>query len=178
MAESADEVVVTYLEMTERPAAPVPPAPVGPQLALIRAHDPPEGYFLYLYRAVGERWGWTDWVEAGAEAREAFCRHPQVELYTLMTDGWPGGFFMLDLRAPGVCDLAYFGLVPEMIGRGLGRWLLATAVEMGWERPDVVKLTVNTCTLDHPRALGNYQRAGFEPVRQVAVPAKSASATG
>jgi hypothetical protein len=27
------------------------------------------------------------------------------------------------------------------------------------------KMTVNTCTLDHPRALDIYQKLGFRPVR-------------
>jgi ribosomal protein S18 acetylase RimI-like enzyme len=28
-------------------------------------------------------------------------------------------------------------------------------------------MTVNTCTLDHPRALGLYRKMGFRPVRTV-----------
>jgi hypothetical protein len=28
-------------------------------------------------------------------------------------------------------------------------------------------MTVNTCTADHPRAMGTYLRAGFRPVREV-----------
>ena len=52
-----------------------------------------------------------------------------------MRAGWPHGFFVLDGRAPGRCDLAYFGLVPEAIGRGLGTFLLQTAVHMAWDRP-------------------------------------------
>ena len=83
-----------------------------------------------------------------------------------MVDGWPGGFFLLDGSSDGVCDLAYFGLVPQAIGLGLGRWLLATAVETGWDLPGTKKMTVNTNTLDHPRALPMYQRAGFHPVRR------------
>jgi GNAT superfamily N-acetyltransferase len=63
-------------------------------------------------------------------------------------------------------DLAYFGLVPEAVGQGLGRFLLETAVHLAWDRPGATRVTVNTCSLDHPRALPLYQRAGFEPVRR------------
>ena len=73
---------------------------------------------------------------------------------------------MLDSRDPGICDLAYFGLVPQAVGRGLGTWFLATAVDTGWEQPGTERMTVNTNTLDHPRALGLYQKAGFVPVRR------------
>ena len=81
-----------------------------------------------------------------------------------MRDGWPHGFFVLDGRAPRACDLAYFGLVPEAIGRGLGTFLLQTALHMAWDRPGTARVTVNTNSLDHPRALPLYQKAGFEPV--------------
>ena len=58
-----------------------------------------------------------------------------MTLYTFMRAGWPHGFFVLDGRTPGRCNLAYFGLVPEAIGRGLGTFLLQTAVHMAWDRP-------------------------------------------
>ena len=35
-----------------------------------------------------------------------------------------------------------------------------------WDRDGIQKLTVNTCTLDHPRALAVYQKNGFKPVRR------------
>lgn len=158
------EYEITFLEMTSRPTGPTPPLPMSAETALIGAHQPPPGYFLYLYRAVGEPWEWTDWLESEPAQVEAFVRDPEVSLFTLMVQGWPGGFFMFDTREAGVCDLAYFGLVPEAIGRGLGPWLLTTAIRMGWERPGVTRMTVNTCTLDHPKALGLYQRHGFVAV--------------
>jgi hypothetical protein len=52
----------------------------------------------------------------------------------MMGQGWPQGFFMLDWRDAGLCDLAYFGLVPQAIGRGLGWWLLQCAILTGWGR--------------------------------------------
>ncbi|MEL7173881.1 MAG: N-acetyltransferase, partial [Pseudomonadota bacterium] len=39
-------------------------------------------------------------------------------------------------------------------------------VDTGWQRSGVERMTVNTCTLDHPRALGTYQKAGFVPIRR------------
>jgi GNAT superfamily N-acetyltransferase len=163
-----DEVdyVVTWLEMTERPTRPLPPRPAGQQAALLAAKDPPAEYFLYLYRAVGAEYEWTDWLARPMADVEALLGDPRVTLWTMLVDGWPGGFFMLDARGAGVVDLAYFGLVPQAIGRGLGHWLLATAIHTGWERPGTEKMTVNTNTLDHPRALGLYQKLGFRPVRR------------
>ncbi len=129
--------VVTWLEMAARPSSPIPPTPAGPLLALIRAEGAPAHYFLYLYRAVGADFEWTDWLERGEDEVRAFVDDAKVELFTLFVDGWPGGFFVLDTREEGICDLAYFGLVPEARGRGLARWLLASAVHAGWDRPGV-----------------------------------------
>ncbi|MEM1344926.1 MAG: GNAT family N-acetyltransferase [Pseudomonadota bacterium] len=155
---------VTWLEMATPPAR-LPPRPADQDLALIEAADPPVAYFLYLYTTVGRDWYWDDWHNRPEAEVAAFVGDPQVTLTTLLVEGWPGGFFMLDTRQAGVCDLAYFGLVPQAIGRGLGAWLLGEAVAAAWARPGVSRLSVNTCTLDHPRALGNYRRLGFEPVR-------------
>lgn len=157
---------VTYLEMTARPATPIPHVPTGSPLALIAAENPPVEYFLYLYNAVGAAYEWTDWLKHTRQQQEAFVGDPKVELFSLMVDGWPGGFFVLDTRQPDTCDLAFFGLVPQAIGRGLSAWFLGCAIHMGWDRPGVTRMTVSTNTLDHPRALALHQKMGFVPVRR------------
>ena len=154
---------VTYLRTTARPPAPGP-APEGASLA--RSEAPPAWWFLALYDAVGAPYRWTDMHARPRAEVEAFVQHPRAELWTLTRGGWPQGFFLLDGRAPPVCDLAYFGLVPEAVGRGLGRWLLRAALTRAWAMPGTERVTVNTCTLDHPRALPTYLAAGFEVVRR------------
>lgn len=160
------DYVVTFLEMDARPAFPRPHLPAGPAAALIGADRPPVWYFLDLYDAVGAGYEWTDQHDRPTGEVEAFLHDPAVTLYSLIRDGWPHGFFVLDSRAPQVCDLGYFGLVPEAVGRGLGTFLLQTALHMAWDRPGTRRVTVNTNSLDHPRALPLYQKAGFVPVRR------------
>ena len=154
---------VTYLQTTARPPA-RGPAPEG--AALVRAEAPPAWWFLALYDAVGSAYHWTDMHARSAAGIEAFVQHPRAELWTLTRGGWPQGFFLLDAREPPACDLAYFGLVPEAVGRGLGGWLLRAALERAWAIEGTERVTVNTCTLDHPRALPNYLAAGFEIARR------------
>lgn len=169
LAGETTDVVVTHLEMTERPSFAHPHLPAGAAAALIGAERPPLWYFLSLYDTVGRDYDWTDQHADSPEAVEAFLHDPAVCLYTFMRAGWPHGFFLLDSRTPGTCNLAYFGLVPEAIGRGLGKFLLQTAVHMAWDRPGTERLTVSTNTLDHPRALPLYQKTGFAPVRREVV---------
>ena len=57
-------------------------------------------------------------------------------------------------------EIAYFGLLPQFVGRGLGGALLTATIERAWQlKPR--RVWVHTCTLDHPSALANYQARGF-----------------
>lgn len=156
---------VTYLEMDGPPAGPPKPRPVGAPLALMRCERPPLHFFLYLYETVGADYDWTDLLRWPRDELAAFVSDPLVELWVLYRHGAPAGFHQLDFREDRVCELAYFGLMPEAVGQGVGPWLLDTALREAWGR-GVATMRVNTCTLDHPAALRTYQRAGFAPVRR------------
>lgn len=156
---------VTFLEMTARPERPRPHPPLIAGLSLLRAETPPTHFFRYLYDAVGAAYEWTDLHAAGDDEIAAFVQDPAVALYVAYLTGWPAGFIMLDHRARPSCDISYFGMAPEAAGRGLGSWLLGAGVHMAWDA-GAEKLTVNTCSLDHPRALPLYQKWGFAPVRR------------
>ncbi|MXQ06523.1 GNAT family N-acetyltransferase [Alphaproteobacteria bacterium GH1-50] len=160
------DYTVTWLEMTECPDWGWPPLPVSSNTSLIRSVNPPVWWFLALYDAVGRDYAWEDIHKREHDEIAEWLASERMSLYVLMGDGWPQGFFLLEDMGNGEVDLAYFGMVPDAVGKGLGSWLLKTAILTAWARPGVSKLTVNTCTLDHPRALQTYQKAGFVPVRR------------
>ena len=57
-------------------------------------------------------------------------------------------------------ELVQFGLMPEFIGQGLGRYFLQWTIDRAWNyRPR--RFWLHTCTKDHPAALPNYFKAGF-----------------
>ncbi len=154
---------VTYLEMTERPEGPPPKLPDDIRLEVAKA--PPNWFFLSLYDAVGKDYEWVGWHEREQTELSATLQDPKVQLTVAYRYGWPQGFFQLDWREAGCCELAYFGLVPEAVGAGIGSAFLRVALHQGWAHEGVTRMTVNTCTLDHPRALAHYQNHGFRPVR-------------
>lgn len=155
-------VTVTYLEMREPPPLPAVPPPAV-RHALFRAQHPPVHFYRYLYDTIGRQWHWVDRRRLSDDALAKIIQDEQVEIYVLYVEGVPAGYAELDFRSlPAVADLAYFGLVPDFIGRGFGRWLLAWSIEEMWMR-EARRVTVNTCTLDHPSALPLYQRMGFQP---------------
>jgi len=157
---------VTFLEMDARPAFDWPSLPSGSAAALLKAEKPPVWYFLSLYDAVGSDYAWEDIHKREHDEIRDWLAQDVMSLYTLIEHGWPQGFFLLEQQADGEVELVYFGFVPEAVGRGLGSYLLKTAILTAWDRPGITKLTVNTCTLDHPRALAFYQKNGFTPVRR------------
>ncbi len=158
------EVVVTSLEMRSRPARPPLPPPALP-LAVLRADPPTVAYYRFLYETIGGPWLWYERRLLDDQALRAIIEDPQVEVYVLYLRGSPAGYTELDRRRPGEVELAYLGLMPELTGRGLGPYLLDWAIETAWRsRPE--RVWVHTCNLDHPAALGLYQRAGFVPYRR------------
>ena len=158
------ETVITYLEMTRPPAAPPPTVPAE-RLALLRAEPPTVPFYRFLYNTVGAPWLWYERRRLDDDALAAIVQDPQVEVYVLYVRGVPAGFSELDTRGLPDIELAYFGLMPEFMGRGLGPYLLRWTIDQGWfHEPD--RLWVNTCNHDHPAALALYQRAGFIPYDQ------------
>src|SRR5512138_1878683 len=123
MSPSELEVVTTWLEMTERPTRPTVPCPPG-QYAVLRLERPSIQFYRYLYTMVGERWMWTDRRKMSDAALEAVINAEGVEIYVLYAGGEPAGYVELDRRPKPEIRIAYFGLAPSHIGRGLGRYLL------------------------------------------------------
>jgi GNAT superfamily N-acetyltransferase len=153
------ETLVTFLEMTTPPTRPARPAPRG-DLEIHRARAPTVSFYRYLYAAVGEHWTWTVRRCLSDAALAAILRDPKVEVNVLWVAGVPAGYAEFDRRTPPDIEIGYFGLMPEFIGQGLGGYLLDWAIHHAW-RMQPRRLWLHTCDLDHPRALGLYQRSGF-----------------
>ena len=152
--------IVTHLEMRERPhPAPVPPAP----LKLVHWKQPGLDAYRTLFRRVGDPWLWFSRLVMRDTELAAILHNPAVEVYAVTdSNGAEVGLLELDFRFLPDCELSFFGLVPELGGKGFGRWLMAQAKSLAW-RKGVTRLWVHSCTLDSPAALGFYRKSGFTP---------------
>ena len=157
-------VNVTFLRMDARPANLSVPLPDG--VSLVRLASATVPFYRYLYATVGGPYCW--WLRRVAPDREIadLLASPTISIHVLYRDGEPAGFFELDARTGTDVNLAYFGLMPHMIGRGAGTAFLRAAIDAAWALGPTA-MRVNTCTADHPRALPAYLRAGFKPLRTV-----------
>ncbi len=146
--------VVTFLEMTERPGPrPLPDSP----LHMRRWREVEPDKYRALFQRVGGPWLWYSRLTLDDAALLASVRDVHA-----VEDraGIEVGMVELDFEAPGECLIRFLGLVPELAGKGHGAWLLAQTLALAW-RPEVRRVHVHTCSLDHPAALPAYLKAGF-----------------
>ncbi len=152
-------VKTTYLQMLAPKDCATPPPCDG--ISILWAEKPTLSFYRFLYESVGKDWTWVDRLLMTDDQLRAIIHDELVEIHVLYVRGTPAGFAELDRRVSGEVELAYFGLMPEFQGNGLGRYFLHWAVGKAWSH-DPGRVWVHTCELDHPAALPLYQEAGFE----------------
>ncbi|PIE09906.1 MAG: GNAT family N-acetyltransferase [Rhodobacterales bacterium] len=155
--------VVTHLEMRARPEE--RPVPALDGIELTREERPARDWYLGLFQKIGKDWLWFGRLAMDTADLDALLQDPKVEIYALRKDGVALGLLELDFRQEGECELAYFGLAPELVGSGAGRWLMARAIDRAFQTP-ITRFHVHTCTNDSSAALPFYIRSGFVPTRQ------------
>lgn len=174
--ENMAAVVTTYLEMTSPPALKGQKVQVGDQSFEVRELKRPDWLFnREMYLAVGADWKWIDkkpWTEA---QWKEYANDPNLRTFAGYYQKEIAGYYELhrsfirddQSRVTGQRDgseveIAYFGLLPGFIGRGIGGGLLTSAIENAWAwLPSPVRVWVHTCNHDHQNALANYQARGF-----------------
>ena len=150
-------VTIHYLELLESDAF-HPKTSSLEGTTVLHAQIPSPELQRFLYRAVGGEYHWTDkmnwsrsqWLEASQ----------RWELHILYVEGTIAGYFDLEPQGDAGVEIAYFGLLPDFAGKGLGAHLLTAAVTRA-RALGATRVHVNTCSLDGPQALRNYEARGF-----------------
>ena len=151
-------ITVTHLEMVPADWTRCgKPPDIG--LALEHVAGPSVALYRELYDRVGRPWLWYERRLLSDKSLAKLLAEPDHELHVARHNGELVGYFEL-----GGDELVFFGLMLAYIGRRIGPWLLDRAIERAFTR-GTMRLMVNTNTLDHPRALDTYRKAGFRPVR-------------
>lgn len=157
-ADNLVDVTVYYLEMLSPPEREViPPHSV---LSIMPVTKPSIPYYRFLYNEIGQEYRWLSRRKMTDEELAEVIQHPGTRIYVLHVEGSPAGYAELDCRLPRDIELVQFGLMGEYHGQGLGTWFLNWVIEKVWS-DDPTRFWLHTCNLDHPAALGMYQKAGF-----------------
>jgi GNAT superfamily N-acetyltransferase len=142
--------VVTYVEMTARPAWIDGAFPGGLEPWVVQDLNA----YRAMFRRVGENWLWFSRLRMTDEELQARLARPGYSV--LVGDR---GFVELH-RTDAEVEIQLFGVEPEARGAGRGRAMMAHALRRAWA-DGTRRVWLHTCTLDDPRALGFYLRMGF-----------------
>src|SRR5881396_993808 len=122
------QVTRTYLELTT-PGQFQSAFGHFPEIDIERVAHPSPELYRHCYRSVGEAFHWRDRWNWGDEQIRAHLADPAISLYVATRIGGGGealvGWYELRRVAEDdSVEIAYFGLVPAELGRGLGKHLL------------------------------------------------------
>ena len=116
----------------------------------------------FFYKNVGKKHKWKDRLVWTENDWMQYSSDPKVETYILNVKNDLAGYFELishfDQRE---IEIAYFGLLEEYHNQKLGGYLLSTAIKKSFEKKDIKRVWVHTCSLDHENALKNYLARGM-----------------
>ena len=151
-------ITITHLEIVRADWAQRGRAPEI-EVAIEHVLTPTAAFYRELYDRVGRPWLWYERRLLSDAALQTLLDRPDHELHVARHGGQLVGYFEL-----AGDELAFFGLTLPYVGRRIGPWLLDRAIERAFAR-GIARIGLNTNTLDHPKALDTYRKAGFRPVR-------------
>ena len=159
----AIKVTRTYLEMRD-PSDLRASLSDDPRVRIARQRDCSAALFRHLYVEVGRGYHWVDRLPWTDEDIARYLLQPEISLWLMTYEDAPAGYFELRKCEDGSTEVAYFGLLPGFLGKGLGKHLLTAATEQAWS-DGANRVWLHTCTLDDPAALPNYLKRGFRPFK-------------
>ncbi|MEM1140774.1 MAG: GNAT family N-acetyltransferase [Pseudomonadota bacterium] len=164
MGQRRVRTVVTFLELARRPSFLRSAVPPDPNLHPISIAQPDITQYRMLYDEIGRSHAWVSRKRLSDRDLTRLLHDPAIHFTRLDHGNTPIGFYELNAtRLPDI-EITFLGLIPTAIGRGWGRFLLTHAMDTAYGI-GAKRLHLQTCTLDHPTALGLYRRAGFRPYK-------------
>jgi RimJ/RimL family protein N-acetyltransferase len=158
--------VVTYLEMTS-PDQLRPARPATVDVDMVRVGPDLVGRYAQIANRVAAPHAWTS-LGWSAARWEAFFAWRDLRAWLIRAAGDPAGVLAMAGQPDGNLEILTFGLVPELVGQGIGGHALTLSTRAAWNSVDedlapVRRVWLHTSSLDHPNAQRNYRARGFRP---------------
>lgn len=154
------QTIVTHLEMEPPYRQDTGDINWPESVALTKVNSMPLRAYRDIYDRVGRKWHWVNRRKLGDRQLADIIHHPATQIYQLTRNDTPIGFIELNYRLFPQVEIVFIGLVESEIGQGLGPLLVRQALSIIKARAPS-RIIIQTCTLDHPSALGLYQKHGF-----------------
>ena len=113
----------------------------------------------FFYKQIGKNHQWIDRLVWQDKNWMEYISNKNLKTFIFKKDEDLVGYFEL-IFDNNECEIAYFGILEEFIGRGYGGFLLTEALRIGFK--DANRIWVHTCSLDHPNAIENYKSRGMK----------------
>ena len=113
----------------------------------------------FFYKQIGKKHEWVDRLIWQDKNWIDYVSNENLKTLILRKENNIVGYFEL-LFDNNDCEIAYFGILEEYIGKGYGGFLLSEAIRLGFTNSR--RIWVHTCSLDHPNALENYKSRGMK----------------
>ena len=116
----------------------------------------------FFYKEIGKKHSWIDRLSWNEKNWIEYLNNPDVKTYVLKEKNNFAGYFeqIFDNQKED-CEIAYFGILAEFIGKKYGGYLLSEAIKKSF-KIGAKRIWVHTCSLDHKHALKNYQSRGMK----------------
>ena len=116
----------------------------------------------FFYKQIGLDHYWRDRLLWSDNEWKKYVMNKNLETHVLKKEGNIAGYYEQEYH-PGLneVELINMGVLKEFRGLKLGSTLVSHAIASA-SRKNPERMWVHTCSLDHKRALQNYQSKGFE----------------
>jgi GNAT superfamily N-acetyltransferase len=121
----------------------------------------------FFFVNVGRPWKWYSRLGWTLSDWRTWVEKENVHTFVGYMKGSPFGYIELDQQGESI-EIAFFGLLPQFIGHGLGGFLLSEAIRLAWQL-NPQRVWVHTCTQDHKHSLDNYLARGFAIYQKVTI---------
>ena len=129
----------------------------------VRLVNPPDFQLnKFFYKQIGKKHRWVDRLIWNENQWIRYINNSNVSTYTLQDNNNLAGYFeqIFDQKKLE-CEIAYFGILQDYVGKRLGGYLLSQAIKKSFA-VGANRVWVHTCSLDHKHALKNYLSRGMK----------------
>jgi len=117
----------------------------------------------FFYKQIGKKYRWVDRLHWEDKIWINYTNNPNLSTYVLKEKDEVVGYFeqIIDEQKKD-CEIAYFGILENYFGKKYGGYLLTEAIRHCFNKKEVKRIWVHTCSLDHQNALNNYLSRGMK----------------
>ena len=157
----SDQIERSYLEIRSINELIIKNKPFN-NLCLEKVNPPDFQLNKFFYKEIGKKHSWTDRLVWNDKKWIDYLESSGVATYILKHNkDFIGYFGQIFDKEKLDCEIAYFGILEEYIGKKLGGYFLSEAIKISFNIGSK-RVWVHTCSLDHKNALQNYLSRGMK----------------